>query len=75
MVGPIRRHLPQPPPVASHKYRVVFYSTEQRSYPASQEGATRLHLTIDTAHAAQPAPSCPASNASSFAEHDPSGEA
>ncbi|MDX3263078.1 hypothetical protein PV336_28315 [Streptomyces sp. MI02-2A] len=55
--------------------RCCFYSTEQRSYPASQEGATRLHLTIDTAHAAQPAPSWPASSASSFAEHDPGDDA
>lgn len=35
--------------------RYCFASTEQRSYPAGREGATRLHLTIDTAHTAEPA--------------------
>ena len=31
--------------------RRCFASTEQRSYPAGSEGGTRLHLTLDTAHA------------------------
>lgn len=35
--------------------RHCFDSTEQRSYPAGGEGATRLHLTLDTARAAEPA--------------------
>ncbi|MEU5532128.1 hypothetical protein [Streptomyces sp. NPDC020362] len=35
--------------------RRCFASTEQRSYPAGCEGGTRLHLTLDTAHAAEPA--------------------
>ncbi|MFI1165066.1 hypothetical protein ACH4UM_15980 [Streptomyces sp. NPDC020801] len=35
--------------------RRCFAATEQRSYPAGREGATRLHLTIDTVHTAEPA--------------------
>ncbi|MER6344979.1 hypothetical protein ACWC10_30635 [Streptomyces sp. NPDC001595] len=35
--------------------RHCFSSSEQRSYPAGDEGGTRLHLTLDTAHAAEPA--------------------
>ncbi|MEV4927725.1 hypothetical protein [Streptomyces roseoverticillatus] len=35
--------------------RHCFDSTEQRSYPAGREGGTRLHLTVDTAHPAEPA--------------------
>ncbi|MFE9624038.1 hypothetical protein [Streptomyces sp. NPDC006527] len=35
--------------------RRCFASSEQRSYPAGSEGGTRLHLTLDTAHAAEPA--------------------
>ncbi|MFF4041039.1 hypothetical protein [Streptomyces sp. NPDC001816] len=35
--------------------RHCFASTEQRSYPAGHGGGTRLHLTLDTAHAAEPA--------------------
>nr|WP_190110062.1 hypothetical protein [Streptomyces cinnamoneus] len=35
--------------------RRCFDSTEQRSYPAGQEGGTRLHLTVDTTHPAEPA--------------------
>ncbi|MGX1848870.1 hypothetical protein [Streptomyces sp. NPDC055299] len=31
-----------------------FAATEQRSYPAGGEGATRLHLTVDTTHTAEP---------------------
>lgn len=37
--------------------RRCFASAEQRSYPAGQEGGTRLHLTIDTTQAAGPAQS------------------
>jgi hypothetical protein len=54
--------------------RCCFSSTEQRSYPAGREGATRLHLTIDTAHTAQSARSWLTSSESSFAEHNPSDE-
>ncbi|MFI2351990.1 hypothetical protein ACH492_34320 [Streptomyces sp. NPDC019443] len=37
--------------------RRCFASTEQRSYPAGRDGGTRLHLTVDTTHAAEPAQS------------------
>ncbi|MEU5545585.1 hypothetical protein AB0G85_24795 [Streptomyces sioyaensis] len=33
--------------------RSRFAATEQRSYPAGGEGATRLHLTVDTTHTAE----------------------
>lgn len=32
--------------------RRCFAATEQRSYPAGNEGGTRLHLTVDTTHPA-----------------------
>ncbi|MBF6049352.1 hypothetical protein GO001_29880 [Streptomyces sp. NRRL B-1677] len=35
--------------------RHCFDSTEQRSYPAGRGGGTRLHLTVDTTHPAEPA--------------------
>ncbi|MER7107121.1 hypothetical protein [Streptomyces sp. NPDC000229] len=35
--------------------RRCFDATEQRSYPAGGEGGTRLHLTLDTSRAAEPA--------------------
>ncbi|MGW8065015.1 hypothetical protein ACVV2G_22785 [Streptomyces ziwulingensis] len=35
--------------------RHCFAATEQRSYPASDEGGTRLELTVDTTRAAEPA--------------------
>ncbi|AJP03090.1 hypothetical protein ACFY4K_23840 [Streptomyces leeuwenhoekii] len=35
--------------------RRCFAATEQRSYPASAEGGTRLELTVDTSRAAEPA--------------------
>lgn len=35
--------------------RRCFDSTEQHSYPAGREGGTRLHLTVDTTHPAEPA--------------------
>ncbi|MFF5537255.1 hypothetical protein ACFY71_33145 [Streptomyces cinerochromogenes] len=35
--------------------RRCFASTEQRSYPVGHQGGTRLHLTLDTAHTAEPA--------------------
>ncbi|MGW7386908.1 hypothetical protein [Streptomyces sp. NPDC054794] len=35
--------------------RRCFASTEQRSYPTGRGGGTRLHLTLDTARAAEPA--------------------
>ncbi|MCW7942316.1 hypothetical protein AAW14_09740 [Streptomyces hygroscopicus] len=54
--------------------RRCFDSSEQRSYPAGREGATRLHLTIDTTHAAQPARSWLSSSESSFDDHDPADE-
>ncbi|MFI9828103.1 hypothetical protein ACIHIX_10475 [Streptomyces sp. NPDC051913] len=35
--------------------RRCFAATEQRSYPASADGGTRLQLTVDTTRAAEPA--------------------
>lgn len=35
--------------------RRCFDGTEQRSYPAGADGGTRLHLTVDTTHTAEPA--------------------
>ncbi|MBT2389831.1 MULTISPECIES: hypothetical protein [Streptomyces] len=35
--------------------RRCFSATEQRSYPAGHDGGTRLHLTVDTTHPAEPA--------------------
>ncbi|MGP3946818.1 hypothetical protein [Streptomyces sp. 6N106] len=35
--------------------RRCFAGTEQRSYPASADGGTLLHLTVDTTHTAEPA--------------------
>ncbi|MFG2679735.1 hypothetical protein [Streptomyces sp. NPDC048392] len=35
--------------------RHCFAATEQRSYPAGAEGATRLELTVDTMRTAEPA--------------------
>ncbi|AOW91238.1 hypothetical protein ACFY1G_06555 [Streptomyces olivaceus] len=35
--------------------RHCFAATEQRSYPADDEGGTRLELTVDTTRAAEPA--------------------
>ncbi|WFB11826.1 hypothetical protein LRS74_24870 [Streptomyces sp. LX-29] len=35
--------------------RRCFAATEQRSYPAGSDGGTRLHLTLDTRHTAEPA--------------------
>ncbi|MGW2088079.1 hypothetical protein [Streptomyces sp. NPDC001880] len=41
--------------------RRCFAGDEQRSYPAPG-GGTRLHLTVDTAHVAEPARSWPATS-------------
>ena len=49
--------------------RRCFASAEQRSYPAGSEGATRLHLTIDTAHIAEPARSWLTTSEPSFEDH------
>ncbi|MFD1658062.1 hypothetical protein ACFSL4_07475 [Streptomyces caeni] len=49
--------------------RRAFASDEQRSYPAGSEGATRLHLTIDTTHAAEPARSWLATSEPSLEDH------
>ncbi|MEU2158806.1 hypothetical protein ABZ532_27985 [Streptomyces sp. NPDC019396] len=45
--------------------RRCFAATEQRSYPAGSDGGTRLHLTVDTTHAAEPARSWLATSQSS----------
>ena len=42
-----------------------FAAGEQRSYPAGGEGATRLHLTVDTTHTAEPPRSWPVTSKSS----------
>ena len=49
--------------------RRSFASSEQRSYPAGHEGATRLHLAIDTTTATGPARSWLASSESAFENH------
>ncbi|TLS46874.1 hypothetical protein FE633_07165 [Streptomyces montanus] len=49
--------------------RRCFDSSEQRSYPAGNEGGTRLHLTIDTTTAAGPARSWLATSESAFENH------
>ncbi|MFF7751912.1 hypothetical protein ACFZCP_22260 [Streptomyces sp. NPDC007971] len=49
--------------------RRCFDSTEQRSYPAGREGGTRLHLTLDTDHAAEPARSWLATSKSTEQAH------
>ena len=46
------------PEAARHVAEVLrrcFDATEQRSYPAGADGGTRLHLTVDTTHMAEPA--------------------
>ncbi|MFJ3310586.1 hypothetical protein ACIPSA_48045 [Streptomyces sp. NPDC086549] len=49
--------------------RRCFDSTEQRSYPAGREGGTRLHLTLDTTHTAEPARSWLATSGSTEQAH------
>ncbi|MFI1970067.1 hypothetical protein BLA24_18590 [Streptomyces cinnamoneus] len=48
--------------------RRCFAATEQRSYPAGAEGGTRLHFTVDTTRAAEPARSWLAASQSAFDE-------
>ncbi|WP_189455690.1 hypothetical protein [Streptomyces abikoensis] len=55
--------------------RRCFSSTEQRSYPAGQDGGTRLHLTVDTAHPAEPARSWLAASRSPAGDRAEAGEA
>ncbi|MET9799639.1 hypothetical protein [Streptomyces sp. NPDC006368] len=50
--------------------RRCFAATEQRSYPAGQEGGTRLHLTVDTTQPAGPAQSWLATSESSADERE-----
>ncbi|MBB4892360.1 hypothetical protein FHS39_001371 [Streptomyces olivoverticillatus] len=54
--------------------RHCFDSTEQRSYPAGREGGTRLHLTVDTAHPAEPARSWLATSRTPGAGRPPDDE-
>ncbi|MEU4210004.1 hypothetical protein AB0F13_08400 [Streptomyces sp. NPDC026206] len=54
--------------------RRCFSSTEQRSYPAGPEGGTRLHLSVDTAHAAEPARSWLAASTSASGNRAQSDE-
>jgi hypothetical protein len=45
------------PEAARHVAEVLrrcFAATEARSYPAGADGGTRLHLTVDTTHMAEP---------------------
>ncbi|MBH5336108.1 hypothetical protein IHE55_15460 [Streptomyces pactum] len=54
--------------------RRCFASTEQRSYPVGDDGGTRLHFTVDTTHAAEPARSWLASSKSSNDDRTQSDE-
>ncbi|MBH1933035.1 hypothetical protein I5Q34_01800 [Streptomyces sp. AV19] len=55
--------------------RHCFDSTEQRSYPAGREGGTRLHLTVDTTHPAEPARSWLVTSRDSAADRPQDDEA
>ncbi|GAA4908924.1 hypothetical protein ACFPM3_12235 [Streptomyces coeruleoprunus] len=54
--------------------RRCFAATEQRSYPAGAEGATRLHLSVDTTRTAGPARSWLAASEPSFDERPQADE-
>ncbi|MBF6053428.1 hypothetical protein AF335_03500 [Streptomyces eurocidicus] len=65
------------PETARHVAEVLrhcFDSTEQRSYPTGREGGTRLHLTVDTTHPAEPARSWLATSRTSEAGRPPNDE-
>jgi hypothetical protein len=65
------------PEVARHVAEVLrrcFAATEQRSYPAGSDGGTRLHLTVDTAHIAEPARSWLVTSQSSQDDHTQADE-
>jgi hypothetical protein len=55
--------------------RRCFATTEQRSYPAGSDGGTRLHLTVDTSHLAEPARSWLVTSQSSGPDRTQTGEA
>jgi hypothetical protein len=55
--------------------RRCFDGAEQRSYPAGAEGGTRLHLTVDTTHTAEPARSWLVASRSSGQDPAQTGEA
>ncbi len=54
--------------------RRCFAATEQRSYPAGNDGGTRLHLTVDTTQTAEPARSWLAASQSSGQDHEQTDE-
>lgn len=65
------------PEVARRVAEVIrrgFAATEQRSYPAGAEGGTRLHLTVDTTRAAEPAKPWQSSGGSSPDDRPHPGE-
>jgi hypothetical protein len=60
------------PEAARHVAEVLrrcFDATEQRSYPAGADGGTRLHLTLDATHMAEPARSWLVTSRSSSGDH------
>jgi hypothetical protein len=54
--------------------RRCFASVEQRSYPASNDGGTRLHLSVDTTRPAESAPSWLVSSQSSESDRSQTDE-
>ncbi|MBP8535113.1 hypothetical protein [Streptomyces sp. MK37H] len=54
--------------------RRCFAGTEQRSYPAGADGGTRLHLTVDTTHTAEPARSWLVASQTSGQDRTQTGE-
>ncbi|MBT2423902.1 hypothetical protein J7F01_30880 [Streptomyces sp. ISL-22] len=60
------------PEAARHIAEVLrrcFAATEARSYPAGADGGTRLHLTVDTTHMAEPVRSWLVTSQSSRDDH------
>ncbi|MEV6650925.1 hypothetical protein [Streptomyces sp. NPDC051219] len=65
---------PETARVVAEVIRRCFASTEQRSYPAGPEGGTRLHLTVDTARATEPARTWLSASRSSAADRPDTDE-
>ncbi|WP_175408574.1 hypothetical protein [Streptomyces sp. TRM64462] len=65
------------PEAARHVAEVLrrcFAATEARRYPAGTDGGTRLHLTVDTTHTAEPVRSWLVTSQSSRDDHAQPGE-
>jgi hypothetical protein len=65
------------PEAARHVAEILrrcFAATEARSYPAGADGGTRLHLTVDTTHTAEPVRSWLLTSQSSRGDHTQSDE-